>query len=202
MHNANEDTTNGRDDTLLPPTRYPWPHAPPHRLGGKGAYFVTCGTWLKQHRFRETGRRDFVCAALVETAAEFGWKLEAWAVFSNHYHLVARSPAEDEDAASLGEWQGKLHTITGEHANLRDGASGRKVWHNYRETWLTFEKSYFARLNYTHQNAVKHGLVSEAAKYPWCSAGWFERSCPAGHVKTIYSFKTDKLKIPDDYDVV
>lgn len=119
MNDADNDKANARESTLLP-TRYPWPHAPPHRLGGKGAYFVTCGTWLKQHRFRQAERRDFLCRALVETAAEFGWKLEAWAVFSNHYHLVARSPAEAEDAASLGTWQGKLHTATGEYVNLKE----------------------------------------------------------------------------------
>lgn len=180
---------------------FPWPHAPPHRLGGKGAYFVTCGTYLKNHRYREPDRRDFLCAALMETAREYGWKLEAWAVFSNHYHLVARSPAEAENAESLSNWLGELHSGTGEFVNARDGTPGRKVWHNFRETWLTFEKSYFARLNYTHQNAVKHGLVAEASRYRWCSAGWFERSCPAGHVKTIYSFKTDKLNVPDDFEV-
>jgi putative transposase len=29
--------------------------------------------------------------------------------------------------------------------------------YNFWETKLTFEKSYLARLNYVHQNAVKHG---------------------------------------------
>jgi hypothetical protein len=36
------------------------------------------------------------------------------------------------------------------------------------------EKSWLARLNYVHQNAVKHGLVPIAHQYPWCSAPWFE----------------------------
>ena len=29
-----------------------WPHAPLHRLGPPGAYFITAGTYLKQHYFR------------------------------------------------------------------------------------------------------------------------------------------------------
>ena len=31
-------------------------------------------------------------------AHEFGWQLEAWAVFSNHYHFVGHSPEENDDA--------------------------------------------------------------------------------------------------------
>ena len=35
-------------------------------------------------------------------------------------------------------------------------------------------KSYLARLNYVHQNPVKHGLVRVANQYRWCSAAWLE----------------------------
>ncbi len=52
-----------------------------------------------------------------------------------------------------------------------------------------------------HLNAVKHGLVPAANQYRWCSAGWFERTTRPAQVKTIYSFKTDKLKVFDEFDV-
>ena len=94
-----------------------------------------------------------------------------------------------------------LHEKTAKWVNRLDAARGRQVWHNYRETLLTFEKSYLARLNYTHQNAVKHGLVPVAHQYPWCSAAWFERVATAAQVQTIYGIKTDRLTVPDDYDV-
>ena len=80
-----------------------------------------------------------------------------------------------------------------------DEAEGRKVWRNFWDTKLTWEKSYFARLNYVHQNPVKHGLVLVANQYRWRPAAWFERTASASMVKTIYGFKTDKLKIDDDY---
>ena len=49
------------------------------------------------------------------------------------------------------------------------------------------------------QNAVKHGLVSVANQYPWCSASWFERVAMPSMVKTIYGYKTDAISIEDDY---
>jgi hypothetical protein len=59
--------------------------------------------------------------------------------------------------------------------------------------------SNLARLNYVHQNPVKHGLVPVANQYPWCSASWFERTASPAAIKTIYGFKIDKLRIDDDY---
>jgi REP-associated tyrosine transposase len=71
----------------------------------------------------------------------------------------------------------------------------------YWETHLTFQRSYFARLSYVHQNPVRHGLVRTASQYPWCSAGWFERKASPAFFKTIMGFLIDKLEIPDDFEV-
>src|SRR5438445_13128705 len=92
-----------------------------------------------------------------------------------------------------------LHETTAKWVNRLDHVQGRQVWFNFRETKLTYEKSYLARLNYTHQNAVKHGLVAVANQYPWGSAAWFERTASAAQVKTIYRFNTDKLQVADDF---
>ena len=96
---------------------------------------------------------------------------------------------------------GGLHERTAKWLNKLDQAPGRKIWHNFRETRLTYEKSYLARLNYTHQNAVRHRLVPVANQYPWCSAAWFERTATPAQIKTIYAFKTDQLQAGDDYEV-
>ena len=138
---------------------------------------------------------------LLTVALDFGWQLEAWSVFSNHYHFVGHSPDEESGAETLSQMLGLLHEKTAKWLNRNDGAAGRKVWHNFWETRLTHQKSYLARLNYVHQNPVKHGLVAVANQYPWCSAGWFERTARPAQVKTIYGFKTDRLKIFDEYDV-
>ena len=180
----------------------PWPHAPVHRLSKGGVYFLTAGTYLRHHHFRDRNRLDVLHRGLLVVCHEFGWQLEAWAAFSNHYHFVAHAPAKAADATSLSRMIGLLHERTARWINHLDQAPGRKVWHNYRETRLTFQRSYLARLNYTHQNAVKHGLATIANQYPWCSAAWFERSSPASVVRSIYSFKTDRLIVPGDCDPV
>ncbi|MEY2409882.1 MAG: REP-associated tyrosine transposase [Verrucomicrobiota bacterium] len=184
----------------MPVLRTQWPHAPAHRLSEQGTYFVTVGTYLRQHHFQHRERLAVLQRGLLTVCQEFDWALEAWAVFSNHYHFVAHSPVDQSTAENISTMLGKLHGKTSAWVNRLDGTEGRKVWHNFRETRLTFEKSYLARLNYTHQNAVKHGLVRVANQYPWCSAAWFERTASAAQVKTIYSFKTDRLGTYDEYN--
>lgn len=187
------------DESNHPIRKTPWPHAPPHQLSESGTYFVTAGTYLKEHHFRGPKRLSVLHRGLLTVAQKFDWRLEAWAMFSNHYHFIAHSPSGG--AQSLSRMLGLLHEKTAKWLNKLDKTPGRHVWHNFWETRLTYEKSYLARLNYTHQNAVKHRLVIVANQYPWCSAAWFERTATPAQVKTIYGFKTDRLQTADDFDV-
>jgi len=176
--------------------RKDWPHAPVHRLADNGVYFVTAGTLHKRPFFETPAQRDLLEGWLLSLARQHGWQLEAWAVFANHYHFVARG---NPDSSNLREFVQRLHGVTSHDLNALDGVAGRQVWFNFRDTKLTHQYSYLARLNYVHQNAVKHGLVPVANQYPWCSAAWFERVASAAQVKTICGFKTDRVNVCDDF---
>ena len=173
-----------------------WPHAPVHRLSEHGIYFVTSGTLHKRSLFDAPVKRDLLERLLLSLAKARGWQLEAWAVLANHYHFVARG---QPDSTPLREFLRELHSRSAIELNRLDGAEGRTVWHNFHDTRLTYQYSYLARLNYVHQNAVHHGLVRVAGEYPWCSAAWFERVASPAQVQTIYSFKTDRVKVEDDF---
>ena len=177
-----------------------WPHAPPHRLGTQGCYFLTAATYLKARFFHAPVRLELLHDALLAHTRDFGWQLEAWAVFSNHYHFIARPSLDGPVKGDLGKMVKALHEWTARKLNTMDHTPGRQVWHNYWDTHLTFESSYRARLNYVMQNPVKHGLVKDAKDYPWCSAAWFERVNTGAWVQTIHRFKIDSLKIEDDFE--
>jgi putative transposase len=93
----------------------------------------------------------------------------------------------------------RLHGVSSHDLNELDGLQGRQVWFNFRDTKLTHQYSYLARLNYVHQNPVKHNLVPVANQYRWCSAAWFERVASPAQVKTIYAFKIDRVSVYDDF---
>ena len=173
-----------------------WPHAPRHWLFDPGLYMVTAGTAQKLPHLNTPARLDFFLASLFAGAMESGWELRAWAVLANHYHFVAASPP---DPASLKKFIGKLHMQTARQLNLWDGTPGRRVWFQYWDSHITFEKSYLARLHYVHENPARHGVIPLAENYAWCSAAWFARTASPALAATVRSFPTDALKVPDDF---
>jgi putative transposase len=120
----------------LPPKD--WPHAPVHRLSEYGLYFVTAGTLHKQHLFNTPPQRDLFERMLLSLAKARGWQLEAWAVFANHYHFVARGCP---DSKPMGEFLRELHSRSAIELNKLAGIAGRTVWYNFRDTRLTYQYS-------------------------------------------------------------
>jgi len=140
-----------------------WPHGPAHWTYEPGTYMVTAGIYRKKHLLDTANRRDMLLRELFETAKEFGWNLQAWALMSNHYHIVARA----KDASSLAAFMRKLHGNTARKLNLEDDASGRRVWHQFWDTHITYEKSWLARLRYVNKNPEHHGVAKDAEAYRW-----------------------------------
>ena len=174
-----------------------WPHSPAHHLQYPGTYIITAGTYKHIPIFRGCERLTRLTNHILELAERYRWSLQAWAVFPNHYHLVGSSQAPE----SLRSFLRHLHSITAIEANKLDESPSRQVWFEFWDTRITFLRSYLSRLNYVHQNAVRHGLVRVASQYPWCSAGWFERKAARSFYRTVRSFGTEKLDIPDDFEV-
>jgi putative transposase len=175
-----------------------WPHAPLHRFTANAHYFVTAGTYQKQHFYRDAASLERLQQRLFDMTRKHAFVLQAWALFSNHYHFVAYSDGAGEQLAPMLR---ELHSREAIDCNRRDEASGRRVWYQYRETLLTFERSWLARLRYTHQNPVHHKLVDSAVAYRWCSASWFERTASPAFANTVAQFRTDRVKVDDDFEV-
>ncbi|HWW60067.1 MAG TPA: transposase [Thermoanaerobaculia bacterium] len=172
-----------------------WPHAPIHRFGDGGVYFVTAGTLHKQHFFRDPVALEDLQGSLFTQAQKHDCWLQAWALFSNHYHLVISC----EDGEQVRRLLRALHIDSAIDLNRRDEKKGRQVWFQYWDTRLTHEGSWLARLRYTHENAVHHGLVVDAKQYRWCSASWFEKTAKRSFVQTVAKMKLDRVKIFDDF---
>ncbi len=80
-----------------------WPHAPRHCLSEQGTYMVTTGTYHKAHIFCDADRLTCLESSLLALAREYDWELEAWAVFSNHYHFVGHTLSTPPDVRYVSE---------------------------------------------------------------------------------------------------
>jgi hypothetical protein len=84
----------------------------------------------KEPFFRDPERLKRLHAGLVKYAYNYGWRMEGWAVFPNHYHFVAHAP----DGGRRGipsELLADFRQHAAASVNRLDGARGRKVWHNF-----------------------------------------------------------------------
>lgn len=155
-------------------------HAPPHLFVPGASYFVTARTVNREPVMQEASRRGEMLDALRFAAEQRHWSLVAWVVLNNHYHCILQAP--DDSARSLSSLIEAAHKYTSRRWNALDRTVGRKVWYQYRDTCLTHEASFLARLNYIHFNPVKHKLVPRPELYEFSSyrewrdrdAGWLE----------------------------
>jgi len=173
-----------------------WPHSPSHVVEHPGAYILTAATLHKAKLYDSDQKLDLLEEILLSTLDKHGWQVQAWAVFPNHYHFVGLSPDAGLGLTVLTQ---EIHRNAARDLNRLDGTPGRQCWYRIWDTRISYSKSYLARLNYVHCNAVKHGLVERPEAYNWCSARWFhERASPA-FFKTVSSFKIDRVSVYDDF---
>jgi putative transposase len=173
-----------------------WPHAPIHKISQNGTYMVTSGTYRKEHFLSTPSRKTRFMNLFFELSEKYGWKLQAWAIMSNHYHFIAHSP---ENPYNLKDFILHLHSLSSTEFNREDKTPARKMWYQFWDKLISFEKSYYARLNYVNKNPVHHMIVEKAEDYFWCSKAWFNSNADKAFVKTVESFKTDKLNVYDDF---
>jgi putative transposase len=173
-----------------------WPHAPVHKLNQQGAYMLTSGTYKKEHFLISSDRKTRFMNLLFELSEKYGWKLQAWAIMSNHYHFIALSP---ENPDNMKEFIQELHSLSATEFNREDNSPKRRVWYQFWDKLISFEKSYLARLHYVNRNPLHHKVVERAEDYFWCSEAWFRSNADKAFVKTVESFKIDKLNVYDEF---
>ena len=175
-----------------------WQHAPAHRFEEGNTFFITGATYRKQRFYGDADALTRLNAILFAKARLHSCLLQSWALLSNHYHVVVQS----ERGENVRTMISRFHTEAAIEINRRDGVRGRQVWYQFWDKTLTFEGSWLARLKYTNENAVHHGLVLNAAQYPWCSAAWFERTVPRKFADTVRLLKVDQIRVYDDFECV
>ena len=132
---------------------------PVHRLDEAGTYIVTASTHGNAAPFCRWNSAAHASSRGTENRGGTRCPSRGMGDFSQSLPFRWRC---NGCGGSLRDLVREIHSRTAIALNRHDATPGRKVWHNFWDTRLTHERSYFARLNYVHQNPVKHGLVTAA----------------------------------------
>src|SRR5882724_2201219 len=109
---------------------------------------------------------------LGEACTMTGWKVHAWVLMSNHYHLVIETPEANLVAGM--QWLQNAYT---RRFNVRHRQWGRLFGDRYKSVLVEGTGYYYETLlDYVHLNPVRAGLIGarrgeSILDYAWSSVG-------------------------------
>ncbi len=136
--------------------RIVWPGVPyhvTHRGNRRGSIF-----------FRDSDRTGYL-ALLRESAAQADLRVWAYALMSNHVHLLVVAERADSMARGIGN----AHRGHSRRVHSREGWTGHLWAHRFYSTPLD-DAHLWAAVRYIELNPVRAALAPSAEEYAWSSA--------------------------------
>ena len=101
---------------------------------------------------------------LGEACEKTGWRIHAWVMMNNHYHLLLETP---EANLVVGmKWLQGTYT---QRYNSRHEVFGHLFQGRYKAFLVDQERYFFALIRYIHRNPVKRELCEKPEDWPWSS---------------------------------
>jgi REP element-mobilizing transposase RayT len=127
----------------------------------------------REEIFRTDADRELFLKTLGEVCGRTGWRVHAWVLMGNHYHLLIETPQANLVAGM--RWFQTTYTV---RFNRRHRLSGHLFQGRYKAVVVDpEERGYFATLSdYIHLNPVRAKLVGLDGRlfdYRWSSYRWF-----------------------------
>lgn len=111
-------------------------------------------------------RKTFV-RTLGEAAGRAGFRIHAWVLMTNHYHLLVETPE-----ANLSKGMGWMQNAYTRRINVRHGLWGHVFGGRYKAILVEPGNCFWALLDYVHLNPVRAGMVHREEgldKFGWSS---------------------------------
>ena len=143
-------------------------HSPPHHIKLQTFYLLTAACYEHKHYLLES-RRQYLLNLIFEKFTNEEFKISAWVILSNHYHLLVYIP----DFKKLSKIVNQIHGVTSRKWNLENNIKGRKIWYRYYDRFIRSQRHYYTTLNYIHYNPVKHNLVNSPYDWAESSVHWY-----------------------------
>lgn len=135
-------------------------------ISNQGAYHVYNRAELGQPIFETDAAKQVFLESLLITTHRFGWELPAYAIMTNHFHLVVTTPR-----GNLSEGMHALQSAFANKHKVFRGSPGHVFQSRYGSAHCPAGPSAARKIDYVHLNPVRAGIVTleELRDYPWTS---------------------------------
>ena len=141
-------------------------------ISNQGAYHVYNRAELGQPIFETDAAKQVFLETLLRTTHRFGWDLPAYAIMTNHFHLIVTTPR--------GNLSQGMHALQSDFANKHKafrGSPGHVFQSRYGSAHYPAGPSTARKIDYVHLNPVRAGIITleELRDYPWTSCRLLRR---------------------------
>jgi REP element-mobilizing transposase RayT len=98
------------------------------------------------------------------TCARYGWRVFAWCIMPNHYHLVLETMRP-----TLAHGMRRHNSTYAQWFNERHGRVGHVFQGRYKSFVVATDRYLLTLMRYVELNPVRAELVSDPAAWPWSS---------------------------------
>jgi REP-associated tyrosine transposase len=130
-----------------------------------GHYHVSARGTAKAAIFTSDEDRLRFLAVLEDVVERCGWRLYAYCLMDNHYHLALTTPE-----ANLGSGMSRLNQLYAQWFNLRHDRNGHLFQERYWSELLESDSHVLAVVRYIAANPVRAGMCSRPRDWRWSSA--------------------------------
>ena len=135
-------------------------------LSNQGAYHVYNRAELGASIFESDEAKQVFLELILSVAARFAWQVHAYAIMTNHFHLLVTTP--------LGNLSQGMHALQSAFANKHKvfrGSIGHVFQSRFGSDHYPIGPLAGRKLDYVHLNPVRAGIVTldELVDYRWTS---------------------------------
>ncbi len=106
--------------------------------------------------------RSCFLAVLAEVVDLFAWRLHAYVLMGNHYHLLLETPEPN-----LSRGMHRLNAIYSQRFNRSHDRTGHLLQGRFKAILVEKERHLLELVRYVVLNPVRAGLVPDAGDWPW-----------------------------------
>jgi len=129
-----------------------------------GLYHVTSRGWERRLVVRDDRDRQRWLKLLDRVATRCGWRVFAWVLMNNHFHLYLRTPRPNLSAG--------MHDLNSGYAsgfNRRYRRSGSLFQGRFKAVLVEDDSHALQLTRYVHLNPVRASIVERPEEYGWSS---------------------------------
>ena len=161
------------------PLRLEWPG---------GLYHVTSRGDRREPIVENDGDRVAWVAVLGQTCERFNWRVHAWCLMDNHYHLLLETPE-----GNLSSGMRHLNGVWSQTFNRRHARVGHVFQGRFKAIIVQREGYLLELARYVVLNPVRARMVADAAEYRWSSYGAMTGQFPPDAAAASPWLETDWL---------